>query len=148
MARSVFLFLLIFIFLSSCASTRWESSQTKKNAPMGDFLLASFFDAPDSAPEIKTIEVFFSNENKVSLRKRSKKEIEDFVSQVLSYEDYEISYKVFFSSPAKKLHEKRNETIRETLIKNGIDKDKISEMEDGRPENIKNNSACIEARMW
>jgi len=148
MARSIFLFSLIFVFLSSCVSTRLESSRAKKSASMGDFLLASFFDAPYSAPEIKTIEVFFSNEDKDALGKQSKKEIEDFAAQVLSYEDYEISYQIFFNQPAKKLYEKRSEAVKKALVKSGIDKDKISEMENANPENIKNNSAYIEAQMW
>jgi len=142
------LFSLIFVFLSSCASTRLDNSQTKKNVPEGYFLLASFFDAPDSVPEIKTIEVFFSSVDRASLKKQSKKEIEDFASRILSYEDYEVAYEVSFSPPAKKLYEKRIETVRKALIKSGIDKDRIFIMETGKTENIKSNSAYIEAQVW
>ncbi|MDR2191444.1 MAG: hypothetical protein LBO62_00985 [Endomicrobium sp.] len=147
--NKIILFLLFIIFASSCSSTHTGKSQIKKNASAEEFLLASFFYAPESAPEIKTLEVFFSNVENASLKKQSKKEIEEFAKRVLLYEDYEILYEIFFSGDSSdKLYEKSAETVRKALIKNGIDKDKIFVKESGGCENIESDCARIEALVW
>jgi outer membrane protein OmpA-like peptidoglycan-associated protein len=128
---------------------RAEKSQAKQNILGEEFLLASFFDAPESAPEIKTLEMFFFDKENALLKNQLKKEIEDFTAQVLSYEDYEISYEIFFSFvPSKKLYEKRVDAIRKALIKNGIDKDKIFVKESSDFENVESDYAYIEAQLW
>jgi hypothetical protein len=148
--NKIILFLLCATFVSSCTSVNFRNSSAKKNVSGGDFLVASFFDAPDSRPEIKTLEVYFSNREKASLKKESKKEIEDFAAGILSYEDYEIFCEIFFSSAsaAEKLYEKRKETIGKHLIKNGIDKDRIFIKENDAVEDIQKDRAIIEAQVW
>jgi hypothetical protein len=140
-------FLLCAILLSSCGSASLRDAPAKRSVSGGDFLVASFFDAPDSQPEIKTLEVYFSNEEKASLKKESKKEIENFAAEVLSYEDYEIFYEIFFSPESEKLYEKRKETVRKYLIKNGIDKDKIF-IKESDAGDIQKDCILIEAQTW
>ena len=146
--NKIILLLLCATFIPSCASTGFQNATAKKNVSGGDFLVASFFDAPDIRPEIKTLEVYFSNEEKASLKKESKKEIEDFAAGILSYEDYEIFCEFFFSSDMEKLYEKRKETVGKHLIRNGIDKDRIFIKENDAYDDVQKDCALIEAQVW
>jgi outer membrane protein OmpA-like peptidoglycan-associated protein len=151
--KKIILFLSFAISAFSCASIRTQGISPEKNASESDFLLASFFDAPDSAPEIRTLEVFFSSEEKASLKRQSKAEIGDFAAWVLACEDYEIFYDGFSGPDAAKLYEKREEAVKKALIKNGIDRDRIFVKERSGDlnevcEEAKKDCAVIEAQAW
>jgi Outer membrane protein and related peptidoglycan-associated (lipo)proteins len=162
---SVFIILPIILF-SGCSaykySTNVHSKPDKDIMSSNEILLTSLFFATTHTPEEEKTDIAFFEQDKSALSKEARNKIAVFAQEILTYEDYRITvegYADISENNDEKLAYKRAESVKKSLIKNGIDKDKIeitgmknasniSQNSDEHSESVNNMRAVIDAELW
>lgn len=167
---------ILFAFCIGCGSKHRNSDliyagnyvHSKKNKDImasKEIVLTSLFVATSHIPDIIMSDIFFLH-GRGSLSKEARIKIAELAKEIITYEDYWISVEGHEdvsedqndSDEYNKLSEKRADSVRRALIRNGIDKDKIESMgagiskpaskEDTEDAKSRNRRVIIEAELW